>query len=596
MESHDLLDSDRFDHLFDTAHNLAEMISIPPAGDSPYTLLVGAGASVSSGVRPAAALIDAWKQDLYRALSGATSSAAFDKQQFASWLETEYPLWLEARLRGRTRESEYAVLFSRFHKSRRGRQVFIEREIDGKLPAFGYLYLAGLVASRKINKILTTNFDDLINDAIVKFYDIKPIVCAFDSAIRSIRFDSLRPKILKLHGDFLYDNIKNVGDEVVRLDANMEEKFLHTCKEGGLIVVGYDGNDESIMGPLQMMVRSNDYLKMGLHWCLYQPDPTKRPVVPSRLRHLLDNYSDRITLYPIAGFDELMHEVFSKCGCVHPEAFINPGRKNLFKEFQRTIKGQWASYEVPAGMNEHLELYLEKSGQRSLDPELELDQADVKHRKANLLVKGGNFQEANRFFEASHGQAIDALALIDNKDILLQFRAYGRLSGALVGRLECLQKLNMPWESVYQDALDAVKKAEHLRSDHSVTHLPLKDRRIPYYNALCTYALGARMRTLDDTECSNANAYLLELKALDPRGEDQQNLKEECGFTELAGSLDGYNTRMALLNSDVSLSSEDRSDDQQLTEATSPAQKAPQALMSAEHANKRTSKPPQAKS
>lgn len=538
MHSPDVSDAERFEHLFDTAHSLANKVAIPPAGDCPYTLFVGAGASVTSGIRPAAALIDAWRRDLFRAMTGTPSQTPFDENAYKAWTTATYPGWLDDRLRGRTRESEYAVLFSRFHKSRRGRQIFIEREIDGKVPSFGYLYLAGLVAARRINRILTTNFDDLINDALVKFYDTKSIVCAFDSAIRSIRFDSLRPKLLKLHGDFLYDNIKNVGDEVVRLDANMEEKFLHTCKEGGLIVVGYDGNDESIMGPLQMMVRSSDYLKMGLHWCLYQPNPNVRPVVPERLRHLLDNYSDRITLYPIAGFDELMLEVFNECKCEHPEVFTNPGRKNLFKEFQKTVRGRWQSFEVPAGMNEHLELYLERSGAREMDPELELDQADVKHRKGNLRHTEKDLVAARVLFEASRKQARRVLNEVT--DGPLQFRALARITGATFGLMECAEavpdggQLRSELDGYCDDILDATRQAEALQiSDSSVANMPLGSLRVPYYNVLCMYALRATRATLTEAERALAVSYYTKLSRLDPKGEDRGNLKTESYYSSL---------------------------------------------------------------
>lgn len=535
MRSENTSPEAKYDHLYDTAHSLAAKIAIPPPGDCPYTLFLGAGASVSSDVRPVAALVDAWKQDLFRAQTRTSARAPITQSEYAAWLEEEYPRWLDDRLRGRARDSEYAVLFGRFHKSRRQRQIFIEREIDGKLPGFGYLYLAGLVAARRINRILTTNFDDLVNDALVKFYDIKPVICAFDSAVRSIRFDSLRPKILKMHGDFLYDNVKAVGDEVVRLDANMEEKFLQTCKEGGLVVVGYGGGDESIMGPLQMMIRSSEYLKMGLHWCIYQPDPTAPLVVPARLQHMLDNYGDRITIYPISGFDELMFEVFTQGGCEHPEVFTNPGRKNLFKEFQRTVRSQWESFEIPAGMNEHLELYLEKSGTREVDPELELDQADVKHRKANLCLRERKIEAALELYEASRQGSNRALGRIDGANAALRFRANARLSGALVGIVECRQIRNENWQETFKETLDSAREAERLGK--SVSGLSDSDRRAPLYNSLCAYALRANKEALSQAESDAARTIYNKLVELDPGEKDRQYLRSETGYSALAGYI-----------------------------------------------------------
>jgi hypothetical protein len=47
---------------------------------------------------------------------------------------------------------------------------------------------------------------------------------SFDSAVRNMRLNSPRPKILKLHGDFLYDNLRNLASDMIKLDSNMELK------------------------------------------------------------------------------------------------------------------------------------------------------------------------------------------------------------------------------------------------------------------------------------------------------------------------------------------------------------------------------------
>ena len=53
-------------------------------------------------------------------------------------------------------------------------------------------------------------FDDLIIEACYLYSErMRPIVAAHDSVIQGVRVTSSRPKIIKLHGDFLYDNIKN---------------------------------------------------------------------------------------------------------------------------------------------------------------------------------------------------------------------------------------------------------------------------------------------------------------------------------------------------------------------------------------------------
>lgn len=63
--------------------------------------------------------------------------------------------------------------------------------------------LANLLATEHINTIITTNFDDLVYTACTTFTDIHPIVFAYGILASEMRVTSPRPKILKLHGDFI---------------------------------------------------------------------------------------------------------------------------------------------------------------------------------------------------------------------------------------------------------------------------------------------------------------------------------------------------------------------------------------------------------
>jgi hypothetical protein len=57
-----------------------------------------------------------------------------------------------------------------------------------------------------------------------QFSDLRPIVCAHDSAISSITITSKRPKIIKLHGDYLFDDIKSTVRETESLEENNKKE------------------------------------------------------------------------------------------------------------------------------------------------------------------------------------------------------------------------------------------------------------------------------------------------------------------------------------------------------------------------------------
>jgi hypothetical protein len=264
------------DHLVNLARNRVDSV---PA----YTLFVGAGASVTSGVRAASTLMEEWRRARY--------ASAETRQPYEVWLKTQD--WFDA-------EDEYSQLFELVYDQPSQRRAFIENVVKGGRPSWGYAYLTSLIEGSVINTVFTTNFDDLINEACFQFgMQLRPLVCAHDSAVNSIRLMSERPKIVKLHGDFLYDSIKNTSSELSNLETNMRDKFMEFAREFGMIVVGYSGCDKSVMDVLSVLARSQNCFRNGVYWCVR---PGTAP--GSRLRQLLRN--DRIYWLEIDGFDELM--------------------------------------------------------------------------------------------------------------------------------------------------------------------------------------------------------------------------------------------------------------------------------------------------
>lgn len=133
----------------------------------------------------------------------------------------------------------------------------------------------------------------------------RSFVRTHDSSIRSVSITSKRPKIVKLHGDYLFDDIKSTLRETESLEQNTKEKFVEFCKEYGLIVVGYSGCDRSIMDVLEFLVKQENYLKNGVYWCLRPGDE-----VCHNLRNLI--WKDKVYPVLIDGFDELFAEIHTQ--------------------------------------------------------------------------------------------------------------------------------------------------------------------------------------------------------------------------------------------------------------------------------------------
>ena len=143
-----------------------------------FSLLLGSGASATSKVRTAQAMIDAWRRLL------------FDR----SGSDDSYQKWLTDQSWFR-HEDEYSTLFEEIYDQPSQRRVYVEECVKDGHPSWGYVYLTSLLSNRFFDVVFTTNFDDLINEACYLYSDgLRPLVAAHDSAIQGIRVTSSRPK------------------------------------------------------------------------------------------------------------------------------------------------------------------------------------------------------------------------------------------------------------------------------------------------------------------------------------------------------------------------------------------------------------------
>ncbi len=297
-----------------------------------YSILLGAGASVTSGIRSGSSLVKEWKNEIYKSYKESEENPLSIEEYFSP---ENAPDWYDEK-------SAYSCLFEELYYLQRQRRVFVEKEVAEKTPSIGYAYLVRLIEKGYFNTVFTTNFDDLLNESFYRFSKNRPIVCAHDSSISGITITSKRPKIIKLHGDYLFDNIKATQQETEALEGNMKMKFQEFAKDFGLIVVGYSGGDKSVMDILSQLLDSEDYLKNGIYWCV-RKGSNENEFSP-HLKSLL--HKDRVFLIEIDGFDEFFAELnfFLNSGELpiddsfltlhHQESIINQltGNKHLNKE------------------------------------------------------------------------------------------------------------------------------------------------------------------------------------------------------------------------------------------------------------------------
>lgn len=269
--------------------------------DTPnFALLIGAGASATSGVKLAKEMIDEWRLQLYK--------QSRSKKTLEAWLADQD--WYKD-------PEEYSILFETIYDQAAQRRNYIEDCIKDATPSWGYIYLANIFSQNYFNIVFTPNFDDLLNEACFLYSTCRPIVCAHDSTVNSIRVTLKRQKIVKLHGDFLYDNIKNTRSETETLEKNMRDKFAQFAREYGLVLIGYGGNDKSIMDTLEILLNTEGCFPHGIYWCLRKNSEKNRQ---------LSRFLERPRVYEveIESFDDFMAKLHDGLGLALPDAVQNP--------------------------------------------------------------------------------------------------------------------------------------------------------------------------------------------------------------------------------------------------------------------------------
>jgi hypothetical protein len=161
--------------------------------DKRFAFFLGAGCSVSSGIPAAAGLVkDHWLPRL-------RDLKAPNRKDLSEWVKQE----IFSDYQSEKASEWYGKVIDKIFLQPEERQREIEKLCDGRFPSFGYAALASLVALEGggFSVVLTTNFDDLVADALYLFTQARPLVIQHESLASFIRPTRTRPLVVKLHGD-----------------------------------------------------------------------------------------------------------------------------------------------------------------------------------------------------------------------------------------------------------------------------------------------------------------------------------------------------------------------------------------------------------
>jgi protein O-mannosyl-transferase len=296
------------------------------SNDRRICFVLGAGASKSSGIRTGSELAKQWLDEIEARMQDQLSNfqaliGEYELDKTNPGLH--YPEIYKERFK-----LDYDTGFE-----------FINREMEAAKPGYGYSVLAQILAEKQHNIIITTNFDNLSEEALYTYTNKRPLICGHESLAVFAKPSVKRPLIVKIHRDRFF-NPQSLPDEIGRMNYLWIEALNSIFANSTPIFIGYGGNDGSLMGYLEKI---NNF--QNIFWC-----ERKGVNVSDRVAALLQKFNGK--LVEIEGFDELMFLLQDglRLKLLHQEIVdIANERSRAYKETVEKIrKSQASSTDIDA--------------------------------------------------------------------------------------------------------------------------------------------------------------------------------------------------------------------------------------------------------
>lgn len=262
--------------------NELEFLTHFNANSSRIMWLLGAGTSRSAGMPTASDII--WDLKVkYYCLQENQDIKSHDinndavKRRVQNYMDSRgFPaLW---------HNEEYSFYFDLlFGTDRAAQQRYVSEQLsDSKISLnIGQRCLAGLIAMGITKVIFTSNFDNVIENAYsavtgksLSAYHLEGSYAALD-ALNSNNF----PIYAKIHGDVRYQSIKNISGDLVDNDKKIKDCFLAAVPRYGLVISGYSGRDQNVMGMLYDSISQHNAYPFGIFWTVTNISSVTKEVI-----------------------------------------------------------------------------------------------------------------------------------------------------------------------------------------------------------------------------------------------------------------------------------------------------------------------------
>jgi tetratricopeptide (TPR) repeat protein len=313
--------------------------------DHPFCFILGAGASQQSGIPTGGELATRWLEEMH-------TEESFAPVPFEEWATADR---LSIKDFALDQAAKYypEIYERRFKDHPEDGYAYLEREMDGKEPSFGYAALAYLMSETQHRIVITTNFDNLVGDALSIHSAHFPLVIGHEALAGFANVDPRRPLVAKIHGAVGFAP-KNTPHETRTLSGAWRLPLRGILSRCTPIVIGYAGNDGSLMGFLAELPEG---VPENVYWMVHsnEKDPSKIcRSVSGGVRAFIAGKHGQVV--PIPGFDEIMLLLYNHLSkpLEFPDLFDrlqerDSGREARFDEQVREIAKRLHPATEPVG-------------------------------------------------------------------------------------------------------------------------------------------------------------------------------------------------------------------------------------------------------
>ena len=252
-----------------------------------FCFIIGAGASMSSGIKSGQELGYQWlkwlEDDGRLEMLEKPANILYNNEQMQHPYDEIVKEFNKGKERRKLPSEFYFDAYKlRFYPDNSLGFAELERMMSDAYPSFAYFCMARFLAkyNNNCNLVITTNFDNLVEDSLFIYTDQKPLVVNHESlAEYAVNPYIKRPIVAKVHRGLFFDPLNDKA-ETDQLKGKWKSVLSYLFTSYTPIIIGYGGGDHSLMALLQ---DESVQFRGRFYWCSYKDealnDPTIRELV-----------------------------------------------------------------------------------------------------------------------------------------------------------------------------------------------------------------------------------------------------------------------------------------------------------------------------